>query len=383
MRVIILGYGVSGKAAERHFLSRGIKPIILEGDQSFDFRDDDLVIKSPGIRKDHPWISQAKNVIEEAELGLQNLKGKVLGVTGSNGKTTTALLVAHITGGIACGNVGKSISDIEEADVYVVELSSFQLMGIRGGPYFDAAIILNITPNHLDWHDSMKEYRGAKLHLADCMKEKGRFFVSGCCGCQDFEIFDENLETIFGVGYRDKCVPKAAHDRQNIAAAWALCQSVGVTKEHFLERLASFKKPPHRMEFVACLKGIDFINDSKATSIDAVKKALASVNKPVHLIAGGIDKGGSFQELLVCGSLRSVFALGEAASRIESELKGALPVTRISSLEEGVKKAHSEALTGECVLLSPGCSSYDQFRSFEERGERFREIVLSEGNDEP
>jgi len=377
MRVIILGYGVSGQAAERHFLSLGMQPIILQNDQPFDFQDDDLVIKSPGIRPDHPWVRAAKNFVEEAELGLQRLKGKVLGITGSNGKTTTTLLVAHVTGGIACGNVGKALLDVPEAEIYVVELSSFQLMGIKGGSYFDAACILNITTNHLDWHRSWEEYVGAKLHLADCMKKNAPLFVSD--KKYGFEIFDERLESIFGVSYRDERFHVMPHDRQNIAAAFALCQSVGVTKEQFLERLATFKKPPHRMEFVATQKGIDFINDSKATSIDAVKKALASVRKPVHLIAGGVDKGGSFRELLAIGSLRSVFALGQAAERIENELKDALTVTKISSLEEGVTQARLRAQAGECVLLSPGCSSYDQFRNFEERGEKFKEFVLNEG----
>ncbi len=382
-KVIILGYGVSGKAAERHFLARGITPIILENDASYDFSDADLVVKSPGIRKNHPWLAQTKNRIEEVELGLQQLRGKIVGVTGSNGKTTTTLLVAHVTSGVACGNVGLSVLDAGLADVYVVELSSFQLLGMKGGPYFDAAAIVNITPNHLDWHDSMEEYVSAKLHLADCLKEGGRLWMQGEAykkygnGRPDCSIFDERLETILGVRYRDGQFPMTPHDRENAAAAWALCQSIGVTKERFVERLSTFKKPPHRMEFIASQEGVDFINDSKATSVDAVKKALACLDKPVHLIAGGVDKGGSFKELLAHKSLCSVFAFGEAAGRIEKELQG-VPVTRVSSLEEGVKRARLQAKRGECVLLSPGCSSYDQFRNFEERGEKFREIVLSE-----
>lgn len=369
-RVVILGYGVVGKAAASYYRKKGIEPIILDKDEPFDFLPNDYVIKSPGIRRDHPWVLAAKNCVEEAELGLQQLKGTVLGITGSNGKTTTTLMVAHVTGAVACGNIGCALLDAQEGDLHVVELSSFQLSGIQGGPYFDAAVILNITPNHLDWHGSFEAYRNAKLRMELCMKRGAPLWKPP---------LPEKVESLFRKRYRNEKLYVAPHDWENMSAAWLLCQRVGVTREHFIEKMLTFKKPPHRMEWVTQRGGVDFINDSKATSIDAVKKALGALKQPIHLIAGGVDKGGSFAEWGAFNQLSSIFAIGEAAKRIERELEGRCLVTLVGDLEEAVQKARLVAKNGECVLLSPGCSSYDQFRNYEERGERFRELVLNEG----
>ena len=370
MRIVILGNGVSGRAVESHFLEKNITPIVLKNDEPFDFLPDDFVIKSPGIKPNHPWVLAAKNVIEEIEFGLQRLQGQVLGITGSNGKTTTAQMVAHVTGAVLSGNIGVPVSSVKGGHLHVVELSSFQLHGMKGGSYFDAAVILNITKNHLDWHSSFDDYVRAKLRLFFCMKDGAPLFCN---------LFSQRVEMILGVEYRDRGIEVAPHDYQNMYAAWLLCQCVGVTKEQFLQKMVSFKKAPHRLELIASFCGIDYINDSKATSVDAVKSALLAMKRPVHLIAGGVDKGGSFFELQELKSLRSVVAYGEAKTRIEKELGGQLPVTLVSTLEEAVSVARLRAKSGECILLSPGCSSYDQFKNYEERGERFREIVLSEG----
>lgn len=383
-KVVLLGYGISGKAVERYFLQKGIQPIIYEGDgsESLDLEGVDLVVKSPGIRSTHPWAVQAGSYTSELELGLEQLSGKrVIGITGSNGKTTTTLLVAHLLSGYACGNVGQPILGAPDADFYVVELSSFQLQGLKEAPYFDVAALLNITPNHLDWHASMEEYVAAKMRLGNCLKEKGVLLMHQ----EAYEKYGKGLERVEPISklvYRNEKFP-AAHDAQNIAAAYAICKRVGLSDAEFERRLETFEKPPHRMEFVCTKRGIHFINDSKATSVDAVAKALASVSGSIIWIAGGVDKGGSFAELLplVKEKVRVLIALGEAKERIARELKEGAPITLTSSLEEGVEMARKEAKAGDTVLLSPGCSSYDQFKSFEERGERFKHYVR--GYDEP
>ena len=350
--VVVIGDGVTGKAVCRFFQRRGIEPKVVNA-----YTEGDIVVKSPGIRLDHP------GVIDELELGLPLAK-KAVGITGSNGKTTVTLLVAHVTGGIACGNIGTPVVDVVDKphELLVVEVSSFQLHTLNIGPYFDAAAILNITENHLDWHASFEEYRKDKMKLAQCMKKGAKCFMPPFI-C---------LESLLQQEYRGSV---ACHDRENIAAAFAICQSLGVSKERFLERLSTFKKPPHRMEWVASKEGVDFVNDSKATSVDAAVKGIAAAKGKVILLAGGVDKGGSFHKLLESGKVRQVLAFGQAALRIEEELKDAVPVCVVPSLEEGVKKACQMAKKEESVLLSPACASFDQFRSFEERGEMFREYV--------
>ncbi|MCH9610686.1 MAG: UDP-N-acetylmuramoylalanine--D-glutamate ligase [Chlamydiales bacterium] len=359
-RTIILGSGVSGRAAKELLEKRGEHPIILEGDESFEFQPDDLVIKSPGIRLDHPWVKAAPSLIDESELGLKELQGIVLAITGSCGKTTTAQLVAHVTGATACGNIGTAVCSVTQSDLYVVELSSFQLATMQGGGYFDAAVILNISPNHLDWHPNFEHYKRSKERIVRGLKPGAPLWCS---------FSPKRVERILPIEYRSEKNQVAA---QNVAAAWMLCQHVGISEELFFEKLASFEKPPHRLELVKQVRGVDYINDSKATCVKAVKNALASVGKPIHLIVGGVDKGGDFTELLDVGVVRSVYAIGEASARIKEELHEACSYF---SLEEAVVAAAKAAKSGECVLLSPGCSSFDCYQSYEERGAHFREIV--------
>lgn len=374
MKVVILGSGLSGNAVKNYFVKKGITPLVYEGDgrEEIDLAAD-LIVKSPGIRLNHPWVLKAKKYTTELEIALKLLppEKRVIGITGSNGKTTTTLLVAHILQGCACGNVGVPLLDKVDApfDIFVVELSSFQLISLPKGPYFDAAFILNITTNHLDWHSSMEEYVKAKWHLFSCLKEEG---VGGT-----FEKYgkglNERVETISHLRYRkEKFLP---HDWENIAAAHFLCKKMGVSDELFEERLATFQKPPHRMEFVCTIDGIDFVNDSKATSVDAMIKAVAALKGNIVLLVGGVDKGGNFAENLPKGKVRSVIAFGEAAKRIAQELGEDFFVEIVPSLREGVQRARLRAKKGDTVLLSPGCSSYDQFKNFEERGDQFKALV--------
>ncbi|MCH9627421.1 MAG: UDP-N-acetylmuramoylalanine--D-glutamate ligase [Chlamydiales bacterium] len=388
MHTLILGLGISGKAALEFCQKRGDHVSVYDdvsAPHPVKLDQIERVIKSPGIALSHPIAEAAQKagipVMGEIDLALAEIKGKTLyGVTGSNGKTTTTLLTAHLLNlsgkkTLAVGNVGTSLLSQVDSDYacLVVELSSFQLESIVERPVFDGAVLLNLTPNHLDRHKTFAAYAQAKLRLQSCLKKGAPFYISEQVARAfpvEGHVFD--IETFSQLSYRDRRL--YAHDLQNCAAAAALA---GVERKVVEEGLKTFVKPPHRIEFVREWRGVSFINDSKATSVDAVKKAVEALPAQVVLIAGGIDKGGLFQEWtpLFREKVRMVYALGEAASRIESELSPSIQVVRVSSLDEGVKKAAHYAQKGDTVLLSPGCSSFDQFKNYEHRGERFKELV--------
>lgn len=385
MHILVLGLGLSGRAVEAYCKKRGDRISVYDdklAPNHIDLESVEWVVKSPGIPFNHPLVVAAQKkgipVIGEIDLALRELRGKTLyAITGSNGKTTTTLFTAHLLNlsgkkARAVGNVGRPlISEIEsDADILVIELSSFQLEGIDEKPLFDKAALLNLTPNHLDRHQSFEAYAAAKLRLGACLKPRAPFYINQEIANRFSirgKIFD--IETISSLSYR-----LYRHDAENFAAAFALS---GVSLETLKEGIETFQKPPHRMEFVRQYKGIAFINDSKATSVDAVAKAVDAIPTPIVLIAGGVDKGGSFTSWLPLfqGKVKRVVAMGEAAERIENELVPYIAVKRVSSLEEGVSLAAGSAQMGETVLLSPGCSSYDQFASYEHRGEKFKELV--------
>ncbi len=383
-KVVILGRGKSGLAAYDYLLSQGVEALCIEKDMPLDLTGVDCVVKSPGIPMRHPWVveTQKANVrlIGEIDLAMESLQSKrLIGVTGSNGKTTTVMALTHVLGegAIAVGNIGIPLLSVvnSPATTLVIELSSFQLETIEPGPFFDAALLLNITPNHLDHHPSMEQYVAAKWRIKECLKPDGVFFTR-----EDFLPLKEKVETILASRYTGEQLWE--HDGENFAAVYAVCQTLGVTEDQFVERMQSFQKPPHRIEYVATIDDVAYINDSKATSIDAVSKAVNAIPKHVHLIAGGVDKGGSFCDWLPMfeGKVKQVFAIGEAAERIERELAPKIPVKRLASLEEAVLQAAKQAEKGECVLLSPGCSSYDQFQNFQQRGETFKQVVHALGS---
>lgn len=391
MRGLVLGLGVSGRAVCDFCRARGDTVLcyddrlcpeepLLEGI--------DFVVKSPGFPLTHPLV---KKVVDagiplqgEVDLALAELHGRkgvtLYGITGSNGKTTTTLLAAHLLRAagkrvVAAGNIGKPLLSCiqEEVDYVVIELSSFQLETIQPLPVLDGALILNITPNHLDYHSSFAAYAEAKLRLRHLLKEGAPFYV-GRAVAENFlvpgTIFD--LETISPLGYREGKIPE--HERQNRAAAAAL---TGVAPSVVREAVKTFTKPPHRLERVRTHGGLTFINDSKATSVDAVAHAVQAVEGPIQLIAGGVDKGGAYVEWvpLFKEKVRKLFVMGQASARMYAELSPFLEVEKVSSLEEGVRRAVEEARGKGTILLSPGCSSYDQFANYEERGEIFKKVV--------
>lgn len=377
MHALVIGLGISGKAA--------VSLLELQGYSVTGFDDRlsnleiawdgiDLVVVSPGVEPSHKLYQEALArqipLIGEAELALSHLQGKqrMLGVTGTNGKTTVTLLLEHVLTmsgypAKALGNVGIPLSayalDPHQDEILVVELSSYQLETMVT-PVFDGAVLLNITPDHLDRYGNMHAYALAKWRLQHLLKPSAPFFVER----QVMEQFP------LGTG--------VIREMDNVAAAWALAQVIGVKKEQFFAAVKSFKKPPHRIEWVRELNGVTFFDDSKGTNVDAVICAVASMKGPTILIVGGVDKGGSYLpwKSAFTGKVKRMLAIGEAAPKIIGELGNDFIVEHVDSLEDAIKKAHKHAVFGDCVLLSPGCSSYDMFRDYAHRGEVFQQTVM-------
>jgi UDP-N-acetylmuramoylalanine--D-glutamate ligase len=425
-RILLFGFGVSGQGVARVLAKQKVPFFCLDGKakeyvshslyENESFFDElsqvpwnkcKQAIFSPGFPPDHLWLKEARKqkiaCLSDVEFALPYLlkEGKtLLAITGSNGKTTTSLLAAHLLGkrGAACGNVGISLCDYigSSASHLVLELSSFQLEVLQAKPFFHAAAFLNISPNHLDRHKTFKNYVLAKCRLSKMLQLDAPFWTQESMSLtlapffepgiklRNIESFYETLESIFPLGYEDKVEWMAAHDHLNALFAYAMVQPYGLKPTQFLERLQSFKKQPHRLEFVRELGGVRYINDSKATSVDAVKMALRAQKSPVILISGGVDKGGSFKELKEYRSrLKHVIVYGEAAVRIKRELEKSVVIDSCETLFESVQRASLLARRGDVVLLSNGCSSFDQFKNYEERGCCFKEYVqaLGEGKE--
>lgn len=402
---LVVGLGVSGKAA-LHFLRHlgyqvaGVDKKDLRKDPSLvgievftekEFPREKIfsrVVVSPGISLEHPIVKESiikgSQVTGEVELGFPCNKQKAIAITGTNGKTTVTYLVEHILKSCgkkarAIGNVGFSVTqyflnpDFEE--ILVVELSSYQLETLKH-PFFDAAVVLNITPDHLDRYDDFSHYAKAKSRIQHCLKEDGELYLQervfsefGAFFDKPFHVFDEDGQLeLSGL---------ANHDRDNALAAWALCNKMGVSREAFMQALKTFVKPAHRIEFIRQVRGVNYYDDSKGTNIDATIQAVKTMQGPVVLIAGGVDKGSSYKPWLevFSGRVKQVFVLGEAAGKIYAELSLFFNVKIVDSLECAVKEASKVALEGDAVLLSPGCSSFDMFRDYAHRGREFQRFV--------
>ncbi len=401
-KALVLGWGLSGKAAAPLLVRRGFSVVVadrkralLQGcefpffadDCNFPLKDVSLCVISPGIVPSHPLLQKVKSlgieVVSEIALALEELSGqKMLAVTGSNGKTTTVLLAEHILRSAgkkakALGNVGCPLSTYalhpDPEEILMVELSSFQLESLPIHPYFEAAMILNITPNHLNRHASMEEYAGAKLRLGSCLKKDGQVFVSQ-------KVQKEYLPqgTIFDFEApqkTDPCLGQA--EWQNKVAAKTLCHYLGVSDEECSNAFFSFRKPPHRIEWVDEIDAVVYYNDSKASSVEATMHAVRLFERSLLLIAGGVDKGASYRPWIECfrGKVKKIALYGEAALKIAQELQGHFSLSIFQTLQEAFQDCAKESVKGDVVLLSPGCSSYDQFTGFEARGDAFKHMV--------
>ncbi len=371
----MLGLARSGKAAVAALTRRGVEVTAAGGELGNDsdlalLDRAELLVKSPGVPRQAPLVAEAEQrgipIWSEVELGYRLLQPRLIGVTGTNGKTTTTELLGAILDAPTAGNVGRALTDldgeVEPGALVVCELSSFQLEDVHELAC-EVAVLLNLEPDHLDRHGSFEAYRDAKLRIF----ERARVNVvpkdSGLEGIE-FSADDElPAEPLI----------RGAHNRENAAAATAAARALGIPDEQIARALETFPGVPHRLEPVGEVSGVRYVNDSKATNVAAALRALAAyADEPVHLILGGSHKGEDFAPLAAAigPKVQSVHLIGETAG----ELAAAIPEAHDDG-DLATALGHVEAGPGDVVLLSPACASYDQFRDFEQRGEEFRRLV--------
>jgi UDP-N-acetylmuramoylalanine--D-glutamate ligase len=441
-RVLVVGLGKSGIAAAMFLRRQGARvtvsdarsamalakeiPTLLDagimvesgGHGLLTFRRQDLIVVSPGVPMDTPEVKQVIGygmpVIGELELASRFLKGRIVAITGSNGKTTTTTLVGKILkeAGLPTlvgGNIGLPVIDLvpESMDesVSVLEVSSFQLETIEQfRPWI--AVVLNITPDHLDRHGSFENYAAMKTRITEnqtaedllvlnaedkptqmiAAKTKAQIFwfsprrpiKQGAFVHGDSIVFIPNegakAEPIMPVAE----IPlKGSHNVENVLAAVCAARLAGAPAEKIRASVRSFKAVEHRLEFVRTVQGVEYFNDSKATNVDAAMKAVLSFPSGIHLILGGKDKDSDYTTLssLLRERVKAVYTIGSAAEKIERELHGVVKMVGAGTIDVAVREASKAAVPGDVVLLAPACSSFDQFENYEHRGRTFRQIV--------
>jgi len=374
-RVLVLGVARSGKAAVAALERRGVEVVTadrtLANDGDLGLLDGvGLMVKSPGVPRDAPLVAEAGRrgveIWSEVELGYRLLRPRLVGVTGTNGKTTTTELLAAILRAPPAGNVGRALTgldgEVEPGTLVVCELSSFQLEDVHELAC-EVAVLLNLEPDHLDRYASFDDYRDAKLRIFERARAKVVPKGSGLDGIEF--AADDQLPA--------EPLIRGAHNRENAAAATAAARALGTPDDQIADALRTFPGVPHRLEPVGEVNGVRYVNDSKATNVAAALRALAAyADEPVHLILGGSRKGEDFARLAAAlgPNVRSVHLIGETAD----ELGAVIPQAHDDGdLRTAV--AHIDAAAGDVVLLSPACASYDQYHDFEERGEDFRRLV--------
>jgi len=430
--IAVLGAGLSGSAAALLLRSQGAQVTVLDSAEEKNLlkstihnlraqnvrvicgaaaHEDSsayhMAVLSPGIdpvsRLVRNFSSRGIDIIGELELGWRFCqKIPVIAVTGTNGKTTTTELLAQMLNAcgqrtIACGNIGKPLCEVahekQPFDVLTVEASSFQLETIRTF-HPSISLWLNFAPDHLDRYRSVSEYRAAKLRIFENQTNADAAVVNATEKIPNirprmitFSAYANGGDFRLSEGailYHDESVLRLAdtklrglHNIENLMATLAVGMARGLSFGEMMPPLSAYEPRPHRCEFVREVNGIAYVNDSKATNLDAVDKALRAQTKPVILIAGGKDKGFSFDPLrsLVKEKVRSTILIGEMAESIRRSWAGAVESEIASSLADAVERAHSCAKPGEMVLFSPGTSSFDMFKSYADRGDQFRALV--------
>lgn len=404
-KALILGLGESGKGAASFLLQNNYEVIGVDKkleknlpfpffaeEEKIDLSAVDIIIISPGVFPNHPLAEEGRRrgieVIGEVELGARYLKNRALGITGTNGKTTLCLLIAHLLNfagkqTAAVGNVGHSICRYlaseqgkEKEEILSIELSSFQLETMKT-PFLDVAIITNITPDHIDRYSSHEEYKKAKLRIVNCLKPSGTLFLSHDLASLSFSLPSTISKEVVSQSNYLQLKTKDRYLQESELLAYAACRKFGLSEKEWIEGLKTFKRPPHRIQFVAEVKGVSFYDDSKATNLEAVIYAALQLNRPFILIAGGRVKEHAFYRLKepLKGKVKRIFCIGEAKEEIYRELGGNFPVVISSNLRAAVQSAYQSAEKGDTVLLSPGCSSFDQFNNYVHRGEEFQKFV--------
>jgi UDP-N-acetylmuramoylalanine--D-glutamate ligase len=439
-RVLVVGLGRSGVAAALFLQDHGAqvtvsdtkseaqlqkeisllleRGISLEAGQHSErtFRDQDLIVVSPGVPSDQPQLQHARAmgipVIGEVELAFRFLQGKIIAITGSNGKTTTTTLVGEILSKsgrktLVGGNIGTPVISLAEKSspehLVALEISSFQLETIQQFRPWIAAI-LNITPDHLDRHRTFQAYIDAKARIFEnqqpgdfallnaddptCVplksKSKGSVYwfsrrqpvENGTCVRDDQIIFHSSGRDVPVLPIKEIQL-KGAHNLENVLAAACVGMLAGCEAQQVRKAVAEFGGVEHRLEPVATINGVAYYNDSKATNVDATIKALESFPGSIHIILGGKDKGSDYTVLvpLLRERAKGVYLIGAAAEKIASQIQGATRIVHSGTLDRAIRQATEAAGSGDIVLLAPACASFDQFENYEQRGRIFKELV--------
>jgi UDP-N-acetylmuramoylalanine--D-glutamate ligase len=347
----------------------------------------DLIVISPGVRLDADPVKWAKElnieVISEIELASSLCPAPIIAITGTNGKTTTTTLVGEVIKAagkkaFCMGNIGTPFSSavlsIRKEDVVSLEVSSFQLETIKDFKP-KIAVILNITPDHLDRYKTVAEYLDAKKRIY-MNQTKDDWLILNYGDDVLRKIASEAQSRVLFFN-KDASEAGEGSFNKNELAVLAVAKALGIERAVCLEVFKNFKGVEHRMEFVRDIGGIEFINDSKATNIDSTAWALTNIRKPAVLIAGGRDKGSDFASIkdLVKDKVREVVLAGEASGRIAAAWEGVVPICRVETFHEAVTAAYRKARPGDMVIFSPMCKSFDMFTDYEHRGRVFKEIV--------
>ncbi|MDQ0217173.1 UDP-N-acetylmuramoyl-L-alanine--D-glutamate ligase [Peribacillus cavernae] len=394
-------------------LEQGIK--VICGSHPIELLDEgfELIVKNPGIPYTNPLVKGAMEkglkVITEVELAYQVSEAPFVGITGTNGKTTTTTLIYEMLreGGklpLIAGNIGTAASGVaEEAEpehTIVIELSSFQLMGIEEFQP-EIAVMTNLFDAHLDYHSSKQEYAEAKEKITQNQTVEQFFVYNGdqeevaemaersrahsvpfsAVKKYDQGAYVEDGELIFRgekIVHISEIVLPGKHNLENILAAVSVCKLKGVGNEAIKKVLRTFHGVEHRTQYVATIENRKFYNDSKATNILAASMALSSFSEPVILLAGGLDRGNEFDDLKpYLKNVKAIVTFGQAASKLErvAEESGITNIKRVDNVESAVPAAFELSEQGDCILLSPACASWDQYKSFEVRGDMFMAAV--------
>ncbi len=402
-KVAVLGLGISGFAAAKFLLREGADVFVSDSENSLSLgekvhvlkkagakielgghRSDriaksDLLVVSPGISLNHAVIMAAQKkgvpITTEMELAISGMANETVGVTGTNGKSTVTSMIRHVLNGcgfkaVSCGNIGNPVIDellhLKPDTVVVMEMSSFQLSRLSEFQP-KAAVLLNITPDHLEWHGSLDAYADAKWSIFKSQRP------------DQFAVINEELR---GEALRRKISSKLLYfsntnGNPNKNAAVEAVKAFGISPEKSLKSLESFKPLEHRMEMVAEFEGRSIINDSKSTNVDSLVWALNRLENSIVLIAGGRSKDGPFESIadLVEKKVSSLITIGEQRERLLNIWKGVPQREGANSMKEAVSRALEMAPRGSTILLSPACKSFDMFKNYEDRGRIFKNCV--------
>lgn len=433
----IFGLGKSGRSSLRYLQNQGelvfawddtpsaredLDDTLLQSPDSIDWQEIHSIILSPGIPHEgpnaHPALEHAKSlgiplvsdVVLFLERALENPLYKIIGITGTNGKSTTTALLGHLLqahgkDAYVGGNIGTPVLDLPEPTYetyYVLELSSYQLT-LCPPPRLDCSILLNISPDHLAYHGTMENYIGAKERIFDWMNPAGSHGIIGIddsytqkmiqnfpeatpvsATSEEGDVYMRN--NVLVDSYRGREIPlpllpnlAGTHNAQNIVACYEALTYLlqGAFRiETFIKGLTTFKSLPHRQEVLRKIKGVTFVNDSKATNMNATEKSLKTFSH-IHWILGGQGKDGESPLDLkpYFSHVEHVYLVGESSKGFAETIEGQLPYTVCDTIEQGVKTAFQKAHPDHVILLAPGCASFDQFKNFEERGDAFKACV--------